>query len=165
MRKPWSVSTTVRNPERLRGLLKVLQNLENKTWDKNTQKEYQILLTQAKLYGAGNIQFYKGLSVQQRAMLDNPDFAMSRDQAVEILKNKNYVGGLDMRGRQSFNPLEKFGFAVLKKGKVLITSLGSCFLQEDYDLGELFFKSFLKWQIPNPRTKSQMPPNEQRSDN
>ena len=55
-----------------------------------------------------------------------------------------------MRGRQSINPLKKIGFVVIKDEKIFITSLGKLFLQDDFDLGEIFFRSFLKWQIPNP---------------
>ncbi|PIW12561.1 MAG: AlwI family type II restriction endonuclease, partial [Candidatus Infernicultor aquiphilus] len=29
------------------------------------------------------------------------------------------------------------------------TSLGKLFLRDDFDLGEIFFRSFIKWQIPN----------------
>ena len=42
------------------------------------------------------------------------------------------------------------GLATIVDDKVYITSLGEYLLSDDYDLGELFFKSFLKWQYPNP---------------
>jgi hypothetical protein len=34
--------------------------------------------------------------------------------------------------------------------KITVTSFGETFLSENYDLGEIFFRSFLKWQYPNP---------------
>lgn len=37
-----------------------------------------------------------------------------------------------------------------KDNRIQITSFGNYFLQENYDLGEVFFRSFLKWQYPNP---------------
>ena len=55
-----------------------------------------------------------------------------------------------MRGRQSINPLKKIGLVVIKNKKIFITSLGKLFLQNDFDLGEIFFRSFIKWQLPNP---------------
>ncbi|MCZ2223373.1 MAG: AlwI family type II restriction endonuclease, partial [Chitinophagales bacterium] len=55
-----------------------------------------------------------------------------------------------MRGRQSINPLKKIGLVVIKDEKIFITSLGKLFLQDDFDLGEIFFRSFIKWQLPNP---------------
>ncbi|MBN1392020.1 MAG: hypothetical protein JW947_04365 [Sedimentisphaerales bacterium] len=45
---PWSISTTVRNPERLRPFLKVLKRIEGEIWDNNTQCKYQTLLIQEK---------------------------------------------------------------------------------------------------------------------
>lgn len=55
MKKPWSVSTTVRNPERLRSFLRVLKKLEGQSFDTNTQIKYQILLIQERIYKPQNI--------------------------------------------------------------------------------------------------------------
>jgi endo-1,4-beta-D-glucanase Y len=44
----WSVSTTVRNPERIRTFLKVFKELGGEVWNNATQKRYQILLLQRK---------------------------------------------------------------------------------------------------------------------
>ena len=46
---PWSISTTVRNPERLRNFLKVLKKIEGEIWNNETQCKYQILLIQRKV--------------------------------------------------------------------------------------------------------------------
>lgn len=149
---PWSISTTVRNPERIRSFLSVLQQMEGQVWDRPNQKKFQVLLIQNKVYGAGEPQFYQGLTRQQVQLMDNPE-PISYDEAEEILDAKNYVGGGDMRGRQSFNPLEKMGLAYLdNQNKIRISGFGKYFLRDDYDLGEVFFRSFLKWQLPNPDT-------------
>jgi hypothetical protein len=148
--KPWSITTTVRNPERVRDFLAVLQNIEGEIWNKTIQKKFQILLIQHKKYGAGEKQFYQGLTSKQVALMETPDVIDYAD-AEKILETKNYEGGGDMRGRQSFNPLKKMGLAYLDKDKkVVISDFGRYFLQEDFDLGEVFFRSFLKWQLPNP---------------
>jgi len=151
--KPWSITTTVRNPERIRSFLAILQKMEGEVWDRPNQKKLQILLIQYKVYGAGEAQFYKGLSKNQVLLMDTPE-PITFKEAEEILDSKAYVGGGDMRGRQSFNPLEKMGLAFLdNKNKIRISGFGKYFLQDEYDLGEVFFKSFLKWQLPNPDTK------------
>lgn len=49
-RKPWSISTTVRNPARLRDFVLVLAEIEGKPFDTNTQCEFQIRLIQSRLY-------------------------------------------------------------------------------------------------------------------
>ncbi len=152
MKKPWSISTTLRNPERLRDFLRVLKQLENHEWNIENQKKYQILLIKERLYGYRNNQFYKGLSQNNINLIENPQKFISFDKAKEIFESKKYEDS-PMRGRQSINPLKKFGFAIIKNGKIVITDLGKLFLDEKFDIGEIFFKSFLKWQIPNPDSK------------
>jgi hypothetical protein len=145
----WSVSTTVRNPERIRTFLKVLKELEGEVWNKDTQKEYQILLLQKKAYGINVPEFERTLSKEHLEWLHSD--SITYEQAEEILNAKNYEGGGEMRGRQSFNPLEKMGLAYIGAGKkIKITTFGKTFLSENYDLGDIFFRSFLKWQYPNP---------------
>ena len=55
MRKPWSISTTVRNPERLRDFLRVLKQLEGQSFDTSNQIKYQVLLIKEHIYKPLNI--------------------------------------------------------------------------------------------------------------
>jgi len=144
MRKPWSISTTVRNPERLRNFLRVLEELENENFDRDNQIKYQILLIQNKFYKPTNVpqkmkQHYDSL---------NP---MPYEDAETIFYEQRYVDPA-MRGRQSANPLNKLGFSIAREslGSVVITPLGKKFLSGDYDVSTVFFKSLLKFQFPNP---------------
>ena len=146
--KFWSISTTVRNPERIRSFLSVLKEMEGELWNENTQKKYQILLIKNKVYGYGEPQFHNSLPEEYNKWLEGE---ITYEQAEKILNYKNYKGGGAMRGRQSFNPIKKMGLAFVNdENKIEITDFGKYFLREDYDLGEVFFKSFLKWQYPNP---------------
>jgi hypothetical protein len=111
----WSVSTTVRNPERIRTFLKVLKELEGEVWNNETQKRYQILLLQRKAYGINVPEFEKPLTKKHLDWLHSDTFTY--DQAEEILNAKNYEGDGEMRGRQSFNPLEKMGLDYIDAGK------------------------------------------------
>ncbi len=45
MRKPWSISTTVRNPDRLRDFLQVLKKLEGQNFTPENQVKYQVLFS------------------------------------------------------------------------------------------------------------------------
>ncbi|GAB6391318.1 MAG: AlwI family type II restriction endonuclease [Treponematales bacterium] len=145
----WSITTTVRNPERIRSFLQVFKELEGQVWNGETQKRFQILLIQRKVYGFNEPQFEKTLSPEQMGALYLDNFTY--EQAANILESKNYEGGGEMRGRQSYNPLEKMGLAYLDADdKIHITDFGRLFLADDYDLGDVFFRSFLKWQYPNP---------------
>lgn len=152
MKLPWSITTTIRNPERLRNLLRVFKELEGETWDKDTQEKFQILLIQHRLYGYGRPQFYGDLSPEQVEIIDTTDFDISYEQAEDIFVSKDYTDP-PMRGRQSANPLFKLGLAVLRNKKITITQTGELFLHDTYDYEKIFFRSFLKWQIPNPLSR------------
>jgi hypothetical protein len=152
MKKPWSITTTLRNPERLRNFLIVLKQLENSEWNFENQKKYQILLIQNRIYGYGNQQFYNGLSQDKIDLINDPSKDITFEQAEDIFNTKDYEDPA-MRGRQSINPLKKIGLVAVDDGNVKITELGKLFLKEDFDFGEIFFRSFLKWQIPNPDSR------------
>jgi len=150
MKKPWSISTTVRNPERIRDFLQVLSHIDGEKWTRQNQKKYQVLLLQYKVYGYGVSQFLNNLLPEHLRLMETPE-PITYEQAESILDAKNYVGGGDMRGRQSFNPLEKMGLAYIDENCLIrISSFGKDFLKEDYDLGNTFFRSYIKWQLPNP---------------
>ena len=148
MKKPWSVTTTLRNPERLRDFLIVLKNIDGEVWNLETQKKYQILLIKYRKYGYGSRQFYNGLSPKQINLINDLNKEISFREAEDIFNTKGYEDPA-MRGRQSINPLKKLGLVSIKEGKVCIADLGHLLLKDDYDLGEMFFRSFIKWQIPN----------------
>ena len=149
MLKAWSITTTVRNPERLRDFLVALKPLENKTWDDTNQENYQKLLIKNRLYGFGNTQFYNGLTADIVKLINDTDREIDDETIDKIIKLKNYTE-FAMRGRQSINPLTKFGFVVIDNGAVKITELGKNLIASEKDAGDVFLKSFIKWQIPNP---------------
>ena len=146
MRKPWSISTTVRNPERLRGFLQVLKQLEGQNFNRENQIKYQISLIQAKLYEPTR------LTPEQQEMFENPEAeTIPYEIAKGIFNSSDYVDPA-MRGRQSVNPLNKLGFAIARheQGPIKITELGNKLISSEFDLSLIFFKSFLKLQFPNP---------------
>ena len=146
MRRPWSISTTVRNPERLRDFLMVLKQLEGGEFNANNQKRYQILLIRSRLYRPNR------LTPQQRELLSPSNTEpIPYETAEEIFDSQRYEDPA-MRGRQSANPLNKLGFAIARQGfgRIQITDLGNSFLAGDYDISSVFFKSLLKLQFPNP---------------
>lgn len=149
MLKAWSITTTVRNPERLRDFLIAIKPLENKAWDKSSQESYQKLLIKNRLYGFGSVQFYNGLTSDIVKIINDTDREIDDKIIDEIIKLKNYTD-FAMRGRQSINPLTKFGFVIIDNGLIKITELGKKLIASEKDAGDVFLKSFIKWQIPNP---------------
>lgn len=149
MSKAWSISTTVRSPERLRSFLIALRPLVGKEWNRDTQKIYQKLLIKNRLYGYGSQQFYNGLPHQIIDLINDVDQTIDDAVVDKIIELKNYRD-FSMRGRQSINPLTKFGFALIDNGIVRITELGEKLIDNEKDYGDVFLRSFIKWQIPNP---------------
>jgi len=145
MKKPWSISTTVRNPDRLRDFLRVLRELKGQQFDSENQIKYQILLIQNKLYKPTD------LTRKQEEYFDDIEKEMPFSVAREIFNAQGYKDPA-MRGRNSVAPLNKMGLCIAKNFAegVKITAIGEYFLSEDYDLGKIFFIHFLKWQLPNP---------------
>ena len=144
MKIPWSISTTVRAPERVREFLRILKILENQKFDKKNQVKYQILLIQEKLYKPTKVPF----DFHKYYLTSEP---MPYEIAEKLFSMQDYEDP-PMRGRQSANPLCKLGFAIAREGLDLIkiTKLGNEFLEGNYDIGFIFFKSLLKLQFPNP---------------
>lgn len=120
MRKPWSITTTLRNPDRLRSFLFTLDRLNGEDWNRENQEKYQIYLIQDRNYGYGSTQFYNGLQQDQIDLINDQGKEISFDFAKNIFYSKNYKDP-SMRGRQSFNPLKKIGLAAVAKGKIKIT--------------------------------------------
>ena len=149
MLKAWSITTTVRNPERLRDFLVALQPLVGKVWNSENQINYQKLLIKNRLYGYGNQQFYNGLSHDVVRLVNDVDYELDDALVDEIVETKQYKD-FDMRSRQSLNPLTKFGFVLVDDGVIRITQLGHTLIASTTDYGDVFLKSFIKWQIPNP---------------
>jgi hypothetical protein len=148
MLKAWSITTTVRNPERLRNFLVAIKPLEKQTWNNFNQQNYQKLLIKNRLYGFGNRQFYNGLTPNIIELVNNTDSEIGDNIVNEIIKLKKYKD-FAMRGRQSINPLTKFGFVIIDDGVIKITELGKKLIASEKDVGDVFLKSFIKWQIPN----------------
>lgn len=148
MKQPWSISTTVRNPERIRDFLKVVKKLEWQVWNIENQIKFQTLLIQNRLYWFWNTQFYNWLTQEQVKLVDNIDKEISFEQAKEIFEIKNYEDPA-MRWRQSLNPIKKLWFVYIKDNILYFSDLWSLFIQENYDIWEIFFRCFVKLQFSN----------------
>jgi hypothetical protein len=147
-RLPWSISTTVRNPERLQEFLRVLAEFEGKQFDIEVQKQFQIRLIQERLYSPTKIP--EELTDKYR----DPMATLSFDEARRIFEHQGYKDPA-MRGRQSANPLNKLGLAVAiqRLGAVRITPAGRLLLDDSAHSSEILFRCLLKLQYPNPLSK------------
>lgn len=146
----WSASTTMRNPERMSQFLETVKGIEGEEWNNDTQCKYQILLIKNRYYKPTEA----NLPPELYRLITDYKHEMTFAEASEIFKQKQYKDA-PMRGRTSFDPLEKLGLVSLdemEKGVkcVRITNFGHMFLNNEIDLGEVVFTIFLKMQFPNP---------------
>lgn len=151
MKKLWSLSTTVRNPERILPFLQVLKEIDGESFDESGQVKFQTLLIQNRLYKP------TGLSPAYLDLYDPLKDKMTYAQAEEIFEHMKINSDTlsedrGLRGRTSVAPLTKMGLAIAKQssGQIKITDLGNAFLKNEIDIGDVYFRFFIKWQIPNP---------------
>ena len=147
----WSASTTIRNPERTFSFLKTIKEIEGMLWDDETQMRLQSLLIKNRFYKPTK----ENLSQHQIDILEDLNYQMSYTEARDIFDSKKYTDA-PMRGRTTFDPIEKLGLASLEFDseahgfRVKITELGQLFLDNKIALEDVVFSNLLKFQYPNP---------------
>ena len=157
MNSLWSMSTTVREANRIYGFLNVAKKIEGEVWNKETQGKFQILLVQYREYlnDVSNGQTFQKLNQGQIKWLIEKEKFMPYEIAESIILAKNYVGGPDMRGRQSMSPLRKLGLVYIDENeKVCISDVGNKFINNEISYEEFFLDSLVKIQYPNPLDSS-----------
>ena len=147
----WSASTTMRNPERTYSFLKTIKEVEGMPWNDETQMRLQSLLIKNRFYKPTK----ENLSQHQIDILEDLNYQMSYAEARDIFDSKKYTDA-PMRGRTTFDPIEKLGLASLEidskthEVRVRITELGQLFLDNRIALEDVVFSNLLKFQYPNP---------------
>lgn len=151
MAEMWSFNTTVRNPERMENMLRVLAELEGVPFDAVGQKRFFGLLIKKRLYKP------------EKNTLEEPDLIAIvhedetgddiEDDVVERIVAKWDDKDVDAsaRGRTPAGILNRFGLCIARQanGPVVITELGKKWLTHEIGDEELFTKFLLKWQYPN----------------
>lgn len=143
----WSISTTIRNPDRIPGFFMCLSKIRGEIWNNATQVKFQSMLIQDRLYTPTN----EGLSSYQINILNDASIEMTYEQANNIFNSKNYTDP-PMRGRTSFDPIEKMGLVNIVDNRIKLSQIGEMYLENRIDFGEVILNAFLKWQYPNPLT-------------
>lgn len=156
MNSLWNMSTSVREAQRVKGFLKVAKKMEGQNWSRENQAKFQIMLVQYHEYlnDPSNGQTFQKLTEEQCNWLTKFDEVIPYDVAESIIANKNYVGGADMRGRQSINPLVKLGLVSKENNILAISDLGNKYINDEITDEEFFTDSLVKLQYPNPTDDS-----------
>lgn len=147
----WSMSTTIREAERIIDFVETALEIDGQIWNKSTQMKYQILLIKNRKYlnDPDNIQSFNKLNAEQIEWLKNKSIDMTYEQAESIFNSKDYQDPA-MRGRNSMSPLYKLGLVYIVDNKVKVTDVGKKLVSGEIQLGDFMLDSLLKFQYPNP---------------
>lgn len=151
MESLWSMSTTVREADRVLGFLNTANELDGQIWNKDNQIKFQILLIKNRQYlnDETNTQTFNKLSPEQIDLLKNKAIDLTYEQAESIFNSKNYKDP-DMRGRNSMSPLKKLGLVFIVNDYIKVTNVGKKLINGDILFGDFILDSMLKYQLPNP---------------
>jgi hypothetical protein len=146
----WSFNTTVRNPERMEALLRILAEMEGTTFNAAGQEQFFGLQIKKRFYTP-----MRGtLGDELAAAVYDSDSNEELDSNVVASILDKYRGSVDSagRGRTSVAVLNRFGLSIALQshGPVVITPLGKKWLSGELDDEELFTRFLLRWQYPNP---------------
>lgn len=143
--KAWSISTTIRNPERIPDFLRCLRPLDGLEWNLKTQEEFYIWAIALRVVSPTS----KNLSTESLEILDGEKTELSFSEAKQIFDEKQYTDS-PMRGRTQMSPLVDFGLARTSSGRVEITKLGQALLANEIEFSEVMLNFDFKFQVPQP---------------
>lgn len=152
MAEVWSFNTTVRNPERMETMLRVLAEMEGVDFDTHGQEQFFGLLIKKRLYLPTRKKLNDSALIN--AVYNTPLDDELDDAVVEEVISKYRSGSVNAaaRGRTPAGVLNRFGLSVARqsKGPVVISELGKKWLNHEITDEDLFTRFFLKWQYTNP---------------
>lgn len=154
MPKCWSISTTIRNPERNIPFLKVLSEFEGKLFNEDIQRQFFKKLIKTKNYTPIGIPDY------YKKKYEDPE-EFTDEEVEDILSQVHYENTqynddqnkiYAFRGRTAVGNLNKMGLVIARQaiGSVTISQLGREIMSGNSDLSNVFLRYCLKWQLPNP---------------
>ncbi|MCM3585003.1 AlwI family type II restriction endonuclease [Mesobacillus maritimus] len=149
----WSISTTIRNPERNVPFLKALSKFEGQVFDERVQRNFFKELIKLKAYKP------TGISKYFKDKYEEPE-EFTYEEVEEIFSQVHYSNEqydddqeeiYAMRGRTAVGNLNKMGLVIARKsmGSVAISNLGKEVMSGNADLSNVFLRYCLKWQLPN----------------
>jgi len=141
-KKVWSISTAVRNPERLPSFLRAIEPLIGREWDEESQKDLYIYEIALRIR---NQIRRSRLSPKSIDLLEGED-ELSYEQAKLIFEENGYVDSA-MRGRQDRVPLIRCGL-LHNSDVVKLTPLGESMLSGEIDFSTVMKNFAFKWQLP-----------------
>lgn len=143
--KAWSISTTIRNPERIPDFVKVAERIEGRPWDDRTQEDFYAWAIAMRVVTPENA----NLSVNSIRLIEGAEEEIPFDKARKIFDEKKYEDP-PMRGRQQMAPLSANGLVTTEGNLVKVTELGKLIIDDKVAFSELMLNFAFKFQVPQP---------------
>lgn len=140
--KAWSISTTVRNPDRIPDFTAAIEAISGKIWTKETQVSLMYELIRRRLYRPNS------LTEAQKNIYEDSEYEMTTAEAKEIFESQDYKDP-PMRGRTAISPVRDMGLVRLKP-VVALTHLGQALVNGEITLQDTLLNYSLKWEVPAP---------------
>ena len=100
--KTWSISTTVRNPERIPDFTEAIEAIVGRDWNKDTQVSLMHELIRRRLYKPTN------MTDKQSELFEDVEREMTTLEAKDIFDTQKYEDP-PMRGRTAIAPIRDMG--------------------------------------------------------
>lgn len=152
--KAWSISTTIRNPERIPDFVKVAKRIEGRVWNNETQQDFYAWAIAMRVVTPENA----NLSVSSIRLIEGVDEEIPFDKARKIFDEKKYEDP-PMRGRQQMAPLSANGLVTTEGNIVRVTDLGKLIIEDKVAFSELMLNFAFKFQVPQPDHRKYTPEN------
>ena len=143
--KTWSISTTVRNPERIPDFTAAVEAIAGSEWNTETQVSFMYELIRRRLYKPTN------MTDAQSELFEDVERDMTTAQAADIFATQLYEDP-PMRGRTAIAPIRDMGLVQLKP-HVRLTKLGQSLVDGEISLQDTLLNYNLKWEVPTPEHK------------
>lgn len=128
--KIWSISTSLRNPNRIPQFLSILNMFNGQPWQHDTQIDYYVELIRAGFVNPKNI--------------DPNNLPSSNIAARQYMCN--YFTDPAMRGRTAVSPLKKFGYIEINNDIIYLTTRGTNLLNGAVTLRDSLLEGLIEWE-------------------
>jgi hypothetical protein len=138
--KCWSISTTLRSPERLKAWTAGFLPFQGQKWDDELMMNYQSELIRLRAYEPTK------LTPEELDAYEDTSVEMTHSYARAIFDSRNYVDA-PIRGRQSMSIVRWLGL-VRVLPEVRLTESGKALVEEKLSQGDALLNFALKWEVP-----------------
>lgn len=160
--KPLYFSTTLRNPERMRGFLQVLKPFDGQVLTDELTVKIEKELIRRGLYRPNIVSSEIKISWQDGILLSDPQVQTIVEDNPQNHKEAGFSHGWPSRFQTHFGLIRTFGFVWYQIGEsVEFSKLGNLYIEKDpnaidgfkYDDELAFLSSFVSYQRKNPFTR------------